>query len=232
VDLDLELGEIAVLLDMQPRFDFVDMIRNLHRMDGDLLASYTEKHDSGVHLLSAPFQPGKAEAVPQEEIETILLFLKQHYDYVVVDTSKSFSPATLATFQQSDTIYLVTTVDLPSLRNIKRCLTVLDRTTGGDHEKLKLVVNRYQSTDVITLEEVEESLDMKVAHTLANDYSAVSQSINTGRPAVLDRNSRFGQDIQQFGAAVTGLLPSANGKGGPMASIKKMFRRKNQKQDA
>jgi Flp pilus assembly CpaE family ATPase len=214
VDMDLELGEIAVFLGMQPRFNFVDMIRNFHRMDADLLASYIEKHDSGVHLLSAPFHPEKAESVAPEEIQKILQFLKQHYDYVVVDTSKSFSPATLATFQQADTIYLVTTVDLPSLRNIKRCLPLLERVTGGDAERVKLVVNRHQSTDLISLDEVEETLDMKVAHTLANDFAAVSESINTGKPVVLDGKSKFGQDIQQFGAAVAGLTPSTNGKGG------------------
>jgi pilus assembly protein CpaE len=215
---------------MQPRFNFVDMIRNFHRMDADLLASYIEKHDSGVHLLSAPFHPEKAESVAPEEIQKILQFLKQHYDYVVVDTSKSFSPATLATFQQADTIYLVTTVDLPSLRNIKRCLPLLERVTGGAPDRLQLVVNRHQSTDLISLEEVEETLDMKVAHTLANDFAAVSESINTGKPVVLDGKSKFGQDIQLFGAAVAGLSPSTNGKGGPLASIKKMFGRKEKKE--
>ena len=55
VDLDLELGEIALLLGVQPRFNFVDMVQNFHRMDADLLASYIERHESGVHLLSAPY---------------------------------------------------------------------------------------------------------------------------------------------------------------------------------
>ena len=61
VDLDLELGEIALLLGVQPRFNFVDMVQNFHRMDAELLASYIERHESGVHLLSAPYQPEKAE---------------------------------------------------------------------------------------------------------------------------------------------------------------------------
>jgi pilus assembly protein CpaE len=71
---------------VQPRFNFVDMVQNFHRMDADLLASYIERHESGVHLLSAPYQPEKAEVVTGEEIRRILQFLRKHYDYLVVDT--------------------------------------------------------------------------------------------------------------------------------------------------
>src|SRR5690606_33975276 len=109
-----------------------DMIRNFHRMDTDLLASYIEKHESGVHLLSAPFHPEKVEVVPGEGIRKILAFLKNHYEYIVVDTSKSFTPATLATFEQADRIFLLINVGLPSLRNIKRCQPLLDRIVGAD----------------------------------------------------------------------------------------------------
>jgi len=71
VDLDLELGEIALLLGVQPRFNFVDMVQNFHRMDAELLASYIERHSCGVHLLSAPYQPDKAEVVTGEEIRRV-----------------------------------------------------------------------------------------------------------------------------------------------------------------
>ena len=59
VDLDLELGETALMLGMRPRFNFVDLVQNFHRMDADLLASFIERHDSGVDLLSAPVPSGE-----------------------------------------------------------------------------------------------------------------------------------------------------------------------------
>ena len=43
IDLDLELGEMALLLGMEPRFSSVDLVRNYHRVDEGLLASYIEK---------------------------------------------------------------------------------------------------------------------------------------------------------------------------------------------
>ncbi len=212
VDLDLELGEIAVLLGVQPRFNFVDMIRNFHRMDTELLASYIEKHESGVHLLSAPFHPEKSETVTAESIKKIFIFLKQHYDYVVVDTSKSFSPATLATFEQADRIFLLTNVDLPSLRNIKRCQPLLDRIVGADTERVRLVVNRYHQNDVINLEEVERTLGMSIYASLSNDYESVIRSINTGQPLIDNEKSPFARDLRALGAEIAGLNPNRNGK--------------------
>ena len=176
VDLDLELGEIALLLGVQPRFNFVDMVQNFHRMDADLLASYIERHGSGVHLLSAPYHPEKAEVVTGDEIRRILQFLRQHYDYVVVDTSKSFSPATLAAFEQADLVFLVTNVDLASLRNIQRGLPLLKRMLGRGERQVRLVVNRYHADERdLAQGRRAQTLGLKVFWTLSNDYEAVSR---------------------------------------------------------
>jgi pilus assembly protein CpaE len=227
LDLELELGELAVHLGMQPRFNFVDLVRNFHRVDAELLASYIEAHDSGVHLLSAPLQPERPEAVTGEQIRSILGFLRQHYDYVVVDTARTFSPATTAALEEAEQVFLVATVDLPTLRNIKRCLPLLDRITGHASEKVKLVVNRYQETDVITLAEVERTLGLQVHRTLANDYEAVSRSINAGKPVVLNGASAFGRDLGALSAGVAGIAPpDARPRFGPLA---KLFGRKQEK---
>jgi pilus assembly protein CpaE len=223
VDLDLELGEVAVFLGVQPRFSFVDMIRNFHRMDADLLASYIERDESGVHLLSAPFHPEGAEAAGADAIRRILHFLKQHYDYVVVDTSKSFSAPTMTAFEQAERILLLTTVDLPSLRNLKRCIPLVERVTGAGSDRVRLVVNRYNPSDPISLDEVRETLGMPVYRTLANDYEAVIRSINTGRPVVLDGKSAFSRDLSAMGAEIAGLVPQKNGKHPRLNPILKLF---------
>jgi pilus assembly protein CpaE len=203
VDLDLELGEISLFMGVEPRFNFVDLARNFHRMDADLLASFIECHETGVHVLSAPYHPEKAEAVTGDQIRQILQFLKQHYDYVVVDTSNSFTPRTLATFDQADEIYLVANVDLPSLRNIQRCRHLIDRM--GEKGEVRLIINRYQPESDITLEDVEKSLNLDVYWTLPNDYDAVIYSINTGKPVILDDRNAYAQELEALGAKITGL---------------------------
>ena len=196
VDLDLELGEIASLMGVRPRFHFVDLIRNFHRMDADLLASYIERHESGVHVLSAPFEPEIGEEVTGEQIARILGFLRKHYDYVLVDTSKSLAPPALAALQIADPIFLVTNVDVPSLRNLKRCLPILDRVTAGDASRLRLVVNRFNPKSLVRLEDLEETLGIDVFWTLTNDYATVIQSISVGQPLVLQGKSRYASELK------------------------------------
>jgi len=198
VDLDLELGEIASLLGVKPRFHFVDLVRNFHRMDADLLASYIESHESGVHVLSAPFEPEVVEEVTGEQIARILGFLRKHYDYVLVDTSKSLAPPALAALQMADPIFLITNMDVPSLRNLKRCLPILDKVTGGDADRLRLVVNRFNPKSLVGVQDLEETLGIEVHWTLTNDYQTVIQSISTGQPLVLHGSSRYADQLKKL----------------------------------
>ncbi|MDX1673640.1 MAG: AAA family ATPase [Longimicrobiales bacterium] len=196
VDLDLELGEIASHLGVQARFHFVDLVRNIHRMDGDLLASYIEAHKSGVHVLSAPFEPEIGEEVGGDQIARILGMLRRHYDYVLVDTSKSLAPPALAALRTADPIFLVTNMDVPSLRNLKRCLPILDGATAGDAERLRLVVNRYNAKSLVSLDDIEETLGIEVYWTLTNDFDSVITSISAGQPLVLQGSSRYAEECK------------------------------------
>ena len=226
VDLDLELGEVALLLGTQPRFNFVDLVENFHRMDSGLLASYIEQHESGVHLLSAPFHPDRAAVANGEEIRRILQFLRQHYDYVIVDTSKSFAPATLAAFDQSELVFLVANLDLPSLRNIQRGLPMLRRVLGRGEEQLRLIVNRYQEDGDISVEDVKRTLGLGVFFKISNDYAAVVDSINTGKPIVLNGTSAYSGDIRALGAQIAGLRPDgARDGGGVVGRLLRRFRK-------
>lgn len=196
VDLDLELGEIASHLGVRPRFHFVDLVRNIHRMDADLLASYIESHESGVHVLSAPFEPEIGEQVGAEQIARILGLLRSHYDYVLVDTSKSLAPPALAALQTADTIFLVTNLDVPSLRNLKRCLPILDGATAGDAKRLRLLVNRYNARGLVDLDDIEDTLGIEVYWTLPNDFETIITSISAGRPITLQGGSAYAEEFR------------------------------------
>lgn len=230
VDLDLEFGETALQLGVEPRFDFLDMLRNFHRMDAGLLASLVERHESGVHLLAAPSHLDRADVAAEEQIRITLRFIKQHYDYVVVDTSKALTPSALAAFAEADRVFVVTNLELPSLRNLQRCLPFLERTVGrAARDRVRIVVNRYNGDDVISLRDVERTLGMKVYRTLSNDYAAVSRSINAGKPAVLNGKSRYTRDIQALGGDLVGVRRRADGKApGGRGLLGRLWRRLRQ----
>jgi pilus assembly protein CpaE len=116
----------------------------------------------------------------------------------LVDTSKSLAPPALAALQTADPIFLVTNMDLPSLRNLKRCLPILDRVTAGDPDRLRLIVNRYNPKSLVRLEDLEETLGIEVSWTLTNDYETVIQASSTGQPIVLQGRSRYADELKEL----------------------------------
>ena len=224
MDLDAELGEVSLLFGIQPQFNLVDLIQNFHRIDSELLGSYIEAHDSGVHVLSAPYHPERAAVIGAQEIRQVLAYLRGQYDTVLLDTPKSFSPQSLAAFEQCDEIYIVATVDLPSLRNIQRALPLLRRIMPRGLDQVSLIVNRYDPEDEISLKDVERSLSMKVFATVANDYDVVIRSINSGKPATVSASkSAYVRDIQ----ALASKLASAGrqqARESPTGILARLFR--------
>jgi pilus assembly protein CpaE len=204
VDLDLELGESALILGTQPRFSLVDFVENFRRMDAGLLASYIDHHASGIDLLSAPVEPDKADSVTADQIRRVLAFLRQHYDYIIVDTPRSFASSTLAVFEQADLLFVVGIADLQSLRNIRRGMPVFKRVLTKGQEQIRLILNRYDPRDTVSVEDVERSLGLKVFWKVSNDYEAVTSSVTAGKPIVLNGGSTYTRDLAGLAAQVTG----------------------------
>ena len=219
LDLDLELGETALQLGVEPKFSVVDLIRNFHRVDSDLLASYIETHETGVDLLAAPYQPADYEAVSGERVREVITFLKGHYDYVVVDTPKTFNPASFGAFAEADLIFLVTTADIPAIRNLSRSLPLLRQLGRKTSDRFRLVVNRFDPAQVISVEEISKTVGLEVHWTLRNDYRAVMDSINEGSPAVMRSGSPFGRDMRGLASDLTGVPLAETQKKGRLGTL-------------
>jgi pilus assembly protein CpaE len=199
LDLDLELGEAALQLGEEPRFNMVDLVRNFHRVDSDLLASYIGHHSSGVDLLSAPYQPAGFEALSHERVTQILAFLQSQYDYVFVDVPRALNPATIAAIEAADLLILVTPPDVPGVRNVARCMPLLEEFRGErPRDWICLVVNRYDPRGIVSLKQVEEATGLPVFATVRNDYRIVMNAINENIPAVLAGRSDFASDVREL----------------------------------
>jgi pilus assembly protein CpaE len=221
VDLDLELGEIASFMGIKPRFHLVDLLRNFHRIDEDLLSSYIERHESGVHVLSAPFEPEVGQTVTAEDVSSILKYLRTQYDYVVVDTSKSLAPPALAALRPADQIFLVTNLDLCSLRNFKRTLPILREIDRTDGKRLRLVVNRYRKNDLLSLDDLESTVGLPVHRTLTNDFQSVIESLSTGKPLVLNNGSQYTRELKELAAQIAG--KNGGSSAGRRPLLKRLF---------
>jgi pilus assembly protein CpaE len=224
VDLDLDMGSSAVILGLRPRYSVLDVVKNLHRLDRDLLGSLAESHDSGVVVLASPSQPGPGEKITRDQARLLLSFVRQHFDQVVVDLDRAISPVTIGALEAADDVLVVTTPDVASLNNTKRALPVIERATA-DTKRVRVVVNRRSSTDVITIADVSKALGKEVLATLPNEEAALTESLNTGRPEVLRNRSKYGRELESLIRSLAS-AHSTNGRNGKSPSKPGLFRRR------
>jgi pilus assembly protein CpaE len=223
VDLDLDLGGAATVLGLNPRYSFADFLRNLHRMDRNLLDSLVDHHEGGVDVLASPAQPSGAEAFSREQIRSALHYLRRNYENIVIDLARSVNAVTVAALERADDVVLLTTPDLPSLRNTKKVLPVVQRALQGGNDRIHVVVNRARSNSVIQAKDVNEALGLGVFWALSSDDDAVTESANEGRPVVYRQKSKYSKDMQGL---VQQLSAATNGKSsGGLGGLLRPFRR-------
>jgi len=180
VDLNLEFGDIPLFLDTEPIHTIAEISENVSRVDSALLEGTLIKHSSGVHILAPPLFLEEAGLVSPEGIEKILNLMREMFDYVVIDAGRSPGPVVLAALNMSEDIFIVTQLDLPSLRNAKRFLDILSR-LGYREGRVKMIINRYQNRSEVSLEEAQRILREKAFWLIPNDYPTVISSINQGK---------------------------------------------------
>lgn len=212
VDLNLQLGDITTFLDVEPKQTIVDIAKNIGRVDAAYLeaslAKYTCKKGT-VYVLADPLHVEDAEDMTTDQINSVLTVLRSTFEYVVIDTTTSFDPKTLAALDLADYILLVSMVNLPSIRSSQRLLNLFNR-LGYDQNKVKLIINRYMTGEEITIEDVEETLEYPVFWKIPNAYSIVMTAINRGIPiSMVDNSKALEKNLMEFAHKLTGvLLPS------------------------
>ncbi len=225
LDLDLELGNCATLLGIQPRYSVHDVVRNLHRMDQNLLASFVERHSSGIHVLASPVHLTPGETITKDQIRTVVHLLRRNYDYVILDLGKVMTPMTMAAIESADRILLITTPELPTLRNTKKVLPLLARALGSGSSRLEVVLNRHRPTSLIGAGDVQSVLDRSVFFTLSSEDEAIAMSVNEGKPLVLQPKSRYSREVKAMALALVAPA-SANGKKKKKRSILSALQRR------
>jgi pilus assembly protein CpaE len=119
-------------------------------------------------------------------MQSVLQQLKSIYPYVVVDTPNIFEPRVMAALDLSSTILLTMVAAIPALRSARKTLAFF-RELGYTSEKVKLVINRVSRNDRIEIKEIARTLDYETFWTLPNNYMAVSDALNSGKPLVTQK---------------------------------------------
>jgi len=184
VDLDLAFGDVAIALQLFPTHTIADAVTIGEDLDGPALNSLLTPHRSGLQALVAPLEPSTAETIDTKTVVRVLDLLAEEFDYVVVDTPPALDDHVLASFDRSDVVALLATLDIPALKNLKLTLETLDL-IGFPRERLKVVLNRSDSKVGLSLPEVEKTLRAPIVAQVPSSRD-VPASTNRGVPIVTD----------------------------------------------
>lgn len=181
-DADLQFGDVALVLQVDPRHTVVNAAKEGDRLDAQFLESVLASHTSGLRVLAAPLEPAFADEVSSRAYTRILEMLSDSFDYVVVDTAPSLDERLLAILDKSDVVLFVVDMDLPSVKNAKLALETL-RVLNYPANKIKLVLNRSNSRARLDVDEIERSLRLPILASVPSD-GLLPASVNEGVPIV------------------------------------------------
>ncbi|MGO9469404.1 MAG: hypothetical protein ACLQIB_08575 [Isosphaeraceae bacterium] len=185
LDLKLETGDLAALLNLKPTYTLADLCHNIARMDRAFFERSLTRHATGVYLLGAPRHYDDIVQVTPEGVHQALALAKSSFPYVLVDLDHSFRPEQVEVLREADVVLLVLRLDFASLRNARRALEHLER-LGVANDRIRLVVNRYGQPKEIACSKAEEALGQKIFHCVPDDPKSVNRANNNGVPVVLE----------------------------------------------
>jgi pilus assembly protein CpaE len=190
VDGNLQFGDVAVFINEQGKNTILDLAPRSEELDPEIVEEVMVKHPgSCLHILAAPARPEHAEKVSSSQFSALLEYLSQMYAYVIVDTATFLTDVTLAAIDLSDLVVLVTTQDIPSIKNCRLFLDLL-QTLGVERSRILFVMNRYDKRINITPERVAENLKQEVALAIPLDEATATKAVNRGVPFVLDSKNQ------------------------------------------
>ncbi|MFZ5942658.1 MAG: response regulator [Bacillota bacterium] len=197
VDLDLQFGDVSVFFNVSPKKSMAELVQERGQLNIELVESYLIPHISGVKILPAPMRPEYSELVTPNNILEILTILRQNYDYVIIDTPPFFQDTNLSALDMSNQVLLVMTMDLPTVKNMKLSLELLD---SLHHKgKTKLILNRASEDLGINANDVENALDFLIANQIPSDGKLVVTSVNKGIPFVISNaSSKVSKAVEQI----------------------------------
>ncbi|MEE9205432.1 MAG: P-loop NTPase [Acidimicrobiia bacterium] len=182
VDADLQFGDVALLLQIDPVRTLDDVVDQIDQMSDEGLEATMLRHESGIRVLPAPLIPTRAGEIDAKSVVAVVERLRSLFDTVIVDTGSVFDDGLVMLLEHADQVITVVDMDLPSVKNAKVVLDSL-RQLAFDMDRIRLVVNRANSKARLDIVELERSLGLRVGGEIPSDR-LVPQSVNEGIPVL------------------------------------------------
>lgn len=200
LDFDLELGDVVAFMDVTPGCSYLELLGNMHTMDEHGVYDGLALHSSGLQILAQTTRVDEAREITGIEMRELIDFLRQYFDFVLIDGIRDFRELNLVGLDLSDYVALNVTQEVLAFKNAKRCLQIFNL-LGYDPDKIKLIINRYQPSRHMNDRTIADAMERPVDGTIRNHFPSVIHSINSGKLLVTDQpGAKVARDIVKLGS--------------------------------
>jgi pilus assembly protein CpaE len=203
IDQQRQLGHVALYMGLPaPKYHFYDLVRNVERMDGDLLRGFLMRPANGVDVIAGPDELFALTEATVDDVHQTLKFLRGVYEYILIDCPHGLGKLNVATIDDCDKLFLVATPDVPALRDLSRYVDQLSQ-YHFPPGKLNVAINRFRSKGEVRLEEIEKAVKLPVAVTIPNSSTELITAMNSGKPLGPGGNSEFSRHMRKWATSLT-----------------------------
>lgn len=182
MDLDLQSGDASFYLGSGANKNTLsDLTRQIDRLDAQLLTSCLHPITPRLNLLAAPHTLDNAMSISAQDIEKVLTLVRSQHDHVVVDLPRTLNALSLKVLDMADVVYIVMQNHTPDVRDAQRLVSTL-QSLGLSDNKMRLLVNRYESGGWVSLPELEKAVGLKAHQTIPSNPQWVGEALHTGQP--------------------------------------------------
>lgn len=203
IDLDIQFGSVSLYLESNWQTTVMEAMGQAGRLDGTMLLTMMNRHESGLYALPAPHKITRLDRVTAHDVERLLEVARTTFDVVILDLPRAINEWSEEVLRSSDAIYMIIQRSLAVIRDAK-LLTNYFPSAGIASEKITVVDNRYRSKhSAVTDKQIEETLKIKKMVRISNDYDTAISAHDHGVPlSKQSKNSRIAKDIEQLSQSI------------------------------
>ena len=180
VDLDVQFGDVASALDLEPEYWLPDAVHGPASRDPMVLKTFLTRHQTGLYVICGPRTPADAEGISGQDVSRLLQMLASEFAYVVVDTAPGLSDHTLAALDRTTDLVLLTSMDVPGIRGLRKELDTLTQ-LGLAPNSRHVVLNFIDTRAGLSIADVEATIGTRIDERLPRSKAIVA-SVNQGLP--------------------------------------------------
>jgi pilus assembly protein CpaE len=200
-DMDFDSGMVHFLMKTKSTYSVQDAFNNLHRLDMSFWKAIVSNGTPRLEIISAPSPACLRQQPRPEQLQQVLRFVRQNYDWSIVDLGRNLSFLGMSVLDEIDETCLVTTLDVPALHQAKTIVQTL-MNTGYARNRLRLVLNRVPQRLEVTPEEIEKMFGIPVFAVLTDEYQDLYDAYAEGR---LVSEGKLGRQLHAFSMKLAGI---------------------------